>query len=98
MNRVCVLSQMDAEIFTRTSIRPPCYDHEHVSFRKARELTSNQLFEVSLPNGKTRRVYEWVHVKDAEGRTIKDAIMLSDVRHWTIRKSGGFDVHQLVKA
>jgi len=65
----------------------------------ARELTANLLYTKTVGEGIAAHLthfYEFDWVRPVAGDKIS-AIFQPDARRWVIRKSGGYDVHQLVR-
>jgi len=104
-NRVCVLSTLDVKEYQETGIRPSCMHHEHISMDLAKELTGDLLYTKEVAVGAslscTKYVYEfdWVRPIPSDNFVRKlQAIVPTNPLHWVIRKSGGMDVHQLVRS
>jgi hypothetical protein len=99
-NRVCVLTSSEVADYLSTGIRPLCTYHEHLSKQDALVLTRQLLYTETLPGGTVRSHFEFIWVRRTVDGIVPDlkfqAITCIDRRRWTIRKSGGYDVHQLV--
>jgi hypothetical protein len=100
-NRICILSSLEAAEYSEKGIIPECLNHEHVSRNTARHMTSEFLYSKTIGEGITAHLqnnyeYDWVLPSAFTLKRIQ-AIVCRDPRHWSIRKSDGMDVHQLVR-
>ena len=98
-NRVCIWNSLDVLTYQETGAKPPCLDHEHVSLQQARELTSVLLYTKIVGEGITQSIrsffeYDWVRPLPNDKISV---ITQYDVRVWVIKKSGGYETHQLVR-
>lgn len=95
-NRICVWSPQNVTDYRDFGWIPKCSDHEHMGRTEASACCQELLYTTrNIKTGKAEFFYEakWV---DSRRNSKVQAIVFFDPREWSIKKSGLYDVHQLV--